>query len=56
MRRHGRLLSAAFLTAALPLALAGCEGGVASKPDPLAGNIIDEYIQPRVLTYRVKTL
>ena len=40
MRRHGRLLSAALL-AALP-ALLGCEGGMAERPEPLAGNIIDD--------------
>jgi tetratricopeptide (TPR) repeat protein len=41
MRRHGRLLSAAWL-ATLPLVLGGCVGGMASREDPLAGNIIDD--------------
>jgi Flp pilus assembly protein TadD len=41
MRRHGRLSSAAWL-ATLPLVLGGCEGGMASREDPLAGNIIDD--------------
>jgi tetratricopeptide (TPR) repeat protein len=40
MRRHGRLLSA--LLAALPLVLGGCEGGMADRESPLAGNIIDD--------------
>ena len=39
MRAHGQL---AALVAALPIVLGGCQGGVASKPDPLAGNIIDD--------------
>jgi tetratricopeptide (TPR) repeat protein len=39
MRAHRRL---AALLAALPLALGGCEGGIADRPDPSAGNIIDD--------------
>lgn len=41
MRRHGRLLAAALL-GALPVLLGGCEGGIADKESPLAGNIVDD--------------
>jgi Flp pilus assembly protein TadD len=38
---YGRLL-AVTLVAASPLLLGGCEGGIAEKESPLAGNIIDD--------------
>lgn len=41
MRRHGRLLPAA-LVPALAILLGACEGGMADRPSPLAGNIIDD--------------
>jgi Flp pilus assembly protein TadD len=40
MRTNGRLLSAALI--ALPALLGGCEGGMAERQDPLAGNIVDD--------------
>ncbi len=41
MRRPTRLVQAALL-AALPAVLGACEGGIADRQSPLAGNIIDE--------------